>query len=158
MASVSQSVIQFSRSIVSNSLQPHGLQHARHPCPSPLSQVYSNSCLSSRWCQPAMLSSVIPFSSCLQSFPEAGSFLRSWFFTSGGQSNRVLASASVLAVNKYSGLISFRIGWLDLLAVQGTLKVFSNTTVQKHQSLALSFLYSAILTAIHDYWKNHSFD
>ena len=152
------SSVQFSRSVVSDSLRPHELQHARPPCPSPTPGVHSNSRPSCWWCHPAISSSVILFSSCLQSFPEAGSFLRSWFFTSGGQSNRVLASASVLAVNKYSGLISFRIGWLDLLAVQGTLKVFSNTTVQKHQSLALSFLYSAILTAIHDYWKNHSFD
>ena len=141
---------------MSDSLRPHGLQHARPSCLSPTPEAYSNLCPLCWWCHPAISSSVVLFSSCLQSFPAAGSFLRSWFFTSGGQSNGVLASASVLAVNEYSGLISFRIGWLDLLAVQRTLKVFSNTTVQKHQSLALSFLYSPILTAIHDYWKNHS--
>ena len=89
------------------------------PCPSPTPRACSNSCPSSRWCHPSISSSVIPFSSCLLSFPGSGSFLMSQFFASGGQS--IGASASSLS-NEYSGLISFRIDWFDLLAVQGTLK------------------------------------
>ena len=91
--------IQFSRSAVSNSLWPHGLQHARLPCPSPTFRVYSNSCSLSQWCPPTISSSVVPFSSCLQSFPASGSFPMSQFFTSSGQSIRVSASASVLPMN-----------------------------------------------------------
>ena len=106
----------FSRSVVFDSLQPHGLQHARFPCPSLSPRVYSNSCPSSRWCHPTISSSVVPFSSCLQSFPAAGSFHMSQFFTSGGQS--IGASASVISPsNEYSGLISFRMDWFDLLAI-----------------------------------------
>ena len=100
--------IQFSRSVISNSLQPHGLQHTRLPCPSPTPRVYSNSCASSQWCHPTISSFVIPFSSHLQHFPASGSFPMSQFFTSGGQS--IGASASVLPV-KFSGVISFRIDW-----------------------------------------------
>ena len=88
--------VQFSHSVVSDSLRPHGLQHARPPCPSPTPRVYSSSCLLSQWCHPAISSSVIPFSSCLQSFPAPGSFPVSQFFTSGGQSIGVSASTSVL--------------------------------------------------------------
>ena len=87
------SSVQFSHSVMSNSLQPHGLQHARLPCPSPTPRVYSNSCTLSRWCHPTISSSVIPFSSCLQSFPWSGVFQMSQFFTSGGQSIGVAASA-----------------------------------------------------------------
>ena len=90
------SLFQFSHSVVSDSLRPHGLQHSRPPCSSPTPGVYSNSCLLSRWCHPAISSSVVPFSSCLQSFPASGSFPRSQFFTSGRQSIGVSASASVL--------------------------------------------------------------
>ena len=105
---------------MSDSLQPHGLQHARPPCPSPTPGVLiSSSCPSSWWCHPAISSSVIPFSSCLQSFPASGSFQRSQFFASGGQS--IGASASVLTM-KYLGLISFSIDWFNLLAVQGMFK------------------------------------
>ena len=107
---------------MSNSLQPHGLQHARHPCPSPTPGVYSNSCPLSQWCHPTISSSVVAFFSLLQSFPASGSFPMSRFFTSGSQSIGASASASVLPMNKYSGLISFRMDWLDLFAVQGTLK------------------------------------
>ena len=117
--------VQFRGSVVSDSLQPHGLQHTRPPCPSPTPRVYSNSCPLSRWCHPTIASSVIPFSSCLQSLPESESFLMSWLFTSGGQSIGASASASFSKgdpSNEYSGLISFRMDWLDLLAVQGTLK------------------------------------
>ena len=104
---------------MSNSLWPHGLQHARLPCPSPTPRAGSNSCPLSWWCHPTISSSVLPFSSRLQSFPASESFLVSQFFRSGGQS--IGASASVLP-NEYSGLISFRMDWLDLLAVQGTLR------------------------------------
>ena len=105
---------QFNLSVMSDTSWPHGPQHARPPCPSPTLRVYLNSCPLSQWCPATISSSVIPFSSCLQSFPASGSFPMSQFFASGGQS--IGASAST------SGLISFRVGWLDLLAVQGTLK------------------------------------
>ena len=126
------SSVQFSLSVVSSSLRPHESQHARPPCPSPTPGVYSNSCPSSQWCHPPISSSVIPFSSCLQSFPASGSFLSSQFFTSGGQSIRISASTSVLPVNTQDWS---PLGWtgLDLLAVKGTLKSLLNTTVQKHQ-------------------------
>ena len=93
------SSVQFSCSVVSDSLLPHGLQHAKPPCPSPTPGVYSNSCPLSQWCYPAISSSVIPFSSCLQSFPASGSFQMSQLFASGGQSIGVSASASVLLMN-----------------------------------------------------------
>jgi len=114
--------VQFSHSVVSDSLWPHGLQHTWPPCPSPTPRVYSNSHPLSRWCHPTFLTSVIPFSSCPQSFPASGSFQMSQFFTSDGQSIGVSASFSISLSNEYSGLISFRMDWLDLLAVQGTLK------------------------------------
>ena len=114
------SSFQFSRSVVSNSLQPHGLQHTRLPCPSPTPRAYSNSCPLSQWCHPTISSSILPFSSCLQSFPSSGSFPVNQFFVWGGQSIGVSASASSPS-NKYSGLISFRMDWFDLV-VQGTLK------------------------------------
>ena len=123
---------QFSRSVVSDSLWPHGTQHARPPCPSSTPGVYSNSCPSSRWCHPTISSSVKPFSSHLQSFPASGSFPMSQFFASGGQSIGS-CSLSIIPYNEYSGLISFRINWLDLLAVQGASVVFSYTPVQKHR-------------------------
>ena len=97
--SVQFSSVQFSRSVASYSLQPHGLQHPRPPCPSPTAGVYSNSCSMRWWCHPTILSSTVPFSSCLQSFPASGSFSMSQFFTSGGQSIRVSVSASVLPMN-----------------------------------------------------------
>ena len=100
-------------------LQLHGLQHARLPCPSPTPRAYSDSHPLDRWCHPTISSSVIAFSSCLQSFPVSGSFPMSQFFASGGQRTRVSASASVLP-NEYSGVISFRIDWLGLLAIQET--------------------------------------
>ena len=113
-----QLLLLFSRSVVSNSLWSHGLQHTRLPCPSPIPGACSNSCPSSQWCHPTISSSVTPFSSCLPSFPALGSFPMTQLFKSGGQSTR--ASASVLPLNNV--LISFRIDWFDLLAVQGTLK------------------------------------
>ena len=112
--------VQFSCSVVSNSLRPHELQDARPPCPSPTPRVHPNPCPLSRWCHPTISSSVVPFSSCPQSFPASGSFQMSQLFTSGGQSSGVSASTSVLPM--HPGLISFRTDWLDLLAVHGTLK------------------------------------
>ena len=122
------SSVQFSRSVISNSLQPHGLQHARSPCLSPTPRAYSNSCPSSRWCHPTISSSVVPFS-CLQSFPASGSFQMSQFFTSGGQSIGVSALASVLPINIQDW---FPLGWISLQS-KGLSRVFSNITVQKHQ-------------------------
>ena len=126
------SLVQFSHSVTSNSLQPHGPQHARPPCPSPTPGVYSNSCPLSQWCHPIISSSVVPFSSCLQSFPESGSFQMSQFFPSGGQSIGVSASASVLPMNIQNW---FPLGLTGLISSQfkGLSRVFSNTTVQKHQ-------------------------
>ena len=106
--------VQFSHSVVSNTLQPHGSQHARPPCPSPTPRVYSNPCPSSRWCHPAILSSVVPFSSCLQSFPASGSFPMSQLFAWGGQSIGVLASASVLPMNTQDWSPLGRTGWISL--------------------------------------------
>ena len=140
-SSVECSSVQFSFSVMSYSLQPHGLQHVRFPCPSPTPRAYSDSCPLSRWCHPIISSSVFPFSSCLQSFPASGFFPMSQFFASGGQKYWSF-SFSISPSNEYSGLISCRVDWFDLLAVHPwTLKsllktlsrVFSNTTVQKHQ-------------------------
>ena len=120
-----------SHSVVSDSLQSHGLQHARLPCPSPSLGAYSKSCPLSRWCHPTISSSVIPFS-CLQSFPASRSFPVSQLFALGSQSTGVSSPACLS--NEYSGLISFRIDWLHLLAVQGTLKSFlQQHRQQKHQ-------------------------
>ena len=122
--------VQFSCSVVSDSLRPHGLQHTRLPCPSPTPGACSNSSLSSWWCHPTISSSVIPFS-CLQSFPASGSFLISQPFTSGGQSIGALASASVLPKNIQDW---FPLGLTGLILQPRRLsRVFSNTTVQKHQ-------------------------
>ena len=122
----------FSRSVVYNLLQPHGLQHARPPCPSPAPGVYSDSCPLSQWRHPTISSSVVPFSSCPQSFPASGSFPMSQLFTSGGQSIRASASASVLPMNIQDWSPLGWAGWISLQS-KGLLKVFSNTTVQKHQ-------------------------
>ena len=124
--------IQFSHSIVSDSLQPHGLQHARLPCPLPSPRPCSNSCPLSQWCHPKISSSVAPFSSCLQSFPASGSFLKSWLFTIGGQSIGASASASGLLMNIQGW---FPLGLTGLISLQfkGLSRVFSNTTVRKHQ-------------------------
>ena len=126
------SSVQFSRSVVSDSLPPHELQHARPPCPSPTPSVHSNSCPSSRWCHPAISSSVVPFSSCLQPLPASGSFPVSQLFTSGGQSTGVAALTSVLPMNTQDWS---PLGWTRWISLQskGLSRVFSNTTVQKHQ-------------------------
>ena len=124
--------VQFSRSVVSDSLQPHGMQLARLSCPSPTPRAYSNSCPLSRWCHPAISSSVVPFSTCLQSFPASGSFSMSWFFAAGGQSIGVSASTSVLPMNIQDWFPLWWTGWISLQS-KGLLRVFSNTTDQKHQ-------------------------
>ena len=147
------SSVQFSRSAMSNSLRPHGLQHARPSRPSPTPRVYPNSCPLSRWCHPTISSSAVPFSPCLQSFPASGSFLMSQLFALGGQSTGASFSFSISPFNEYSRLIPFRIDWFNL-AAQGTLKSLLKTTVQKYQFISVQpSLWRLNLTSIHDYWK-----
>ena len=123
---------QISRSVVSDSLQPHESQHARPPCPSPTPRVHPASCPSSQWCHPVISSSVIPFSSFPQSLPASESFPMSQFFAWGGQSTGVSALASVLPKKSQDRLPLEWTGWISLLS-KGLSRVFSNTTVQKHQ-------------------------
>ena len=124
--------VQFSRSVVSDSLQSHEFQHARPPCPLPTPWVHSDSHPSSRWCHPAISSSVIPFSSCPQSFPASESFPMSQLFAWRGQSTGVSALASFLPKNTQGWSPSEWTGWISLQS-KGLARVFSNTTVQKHQ-------------------------
>ena len=123
--------VQFSHSVVCNSFRPHEPQHTRPPYPSPTPRVHPNPCPLSRWCHPTISSSVVPFSSCPQSFPASRSFQTSQLFTSGGQSIGSF-SFNTSPSNKHPGLISFRMDWLDPLAVQGTLK----SLLQHHSSKA----------------------
>ena len=123
--------VQLSRSVVSDSLRPHESQHARPPCPSPFPRVHSNSRPLSRWCHPAISSSVVPFSPCLQSLPASESFPMSQLFSWGGQSTRVLALASVLPKNTRGWSLEWT-GWNSLQS-KGLSRLFPNTTVQKHQ-------------------------
>ena len=125
-------LVRFSRSVMSNSSRPHGLQHTRLPCPSPPSRACSNSCPSSQWCHPTISPSVVPLSSCFQSFPASGSFPMSQLFTSGGQSIGVSASTSVLPMNTQDWSPSEWTGWISLQS-KGLSRVFSNTTVQNRQ-------------------------
>ena len=126
------SSVQFSCSVMSDSLRPHELQHARPPCPSSTPTVYSNSCPLKQWCHSTISSSVIPFSCCLQSFPASGSFKMSHLFTSGGQRIGVSTSASVLPMNIQDW---FPLGWTSWNSLQpkGRSSICSNSTVQKHQ-------------------------
>ena len=126
------SSVQFSRSVVSDSLRPHEPQHIRLPCPSPTPGVHSNPCTLSRWWHPTISSSVVPFSSCPQSFPASGSFQMSQLFASGGQSIGVSASTSLLPMNTQDWSSLGWTGWISLQS-KGLSRVFSNTTVQKHQ-------------------------
>ena len=135
-----QGSVQFSCSVMSNPLQPHGWQNSRSPCLSPTPRVYSNSCPLSRWCHPTISSSVIPFSSCLQSFPASGSFQMSQLFAS---SIGVPASTSVLPMNIQDWFPLAWTGWISLQS-KGLSRAFSNTTVHKHQ------FFSAQLSLIHD--------
>ena len=145
--------VQFSSSVMSNSLRPHRLQYARLPCPSPTPRVYSNSCPLSLWCHPTISSSVVPFSSCLQSFPASGSFQMSQFFTSGGQRIGVSASASVLPIDFLEdGLVG------TPCSPRNSQESSPTPQFKSINSSVLSFLYSPTLTSIHDYWKNQSFD
>ena len=154
--------VQFSYSVVSDSLRPHELQHARPPCPSPTPGVYSNSCPSSRWCHPTISSSVIPFSSCPQSLPASGSFPVSQRFTWGGQSIGVSASASVLPMNTQdlspSGWNLLQDGLVGFPCSPRNSQESPTPQFKSINFLALSFLHSPTLTSIHDHWKNHSLD
>ena len=157
MNSVEMSSVQFSRSAVSESLWPHESHQARPPCPTPNSRVQSNSCPSSRWCHPAISSSVVPISSCPQSLPASGSFPMSQLFAWGGQSIGVSALVSVLPMNtqEWSPL-----GWTGWTSLQTRDSQESSPTPQfkSIHSLALSLLHSPTLTSIHDHRKNHSLD
>jgi len=137
----------FSHSVVSYSLWPLGLQHSR---PSPSPRVCSNSCPSSQWCHPTVSSSVVPFSSCLQSFPASESFPMSWPYTSGGQSIRASASALVLPMNIQDWFLLGLTGLIFLLS-KGLSRVFSSTTVQRHQSPVFSLFYCQLS---HPYMTN----
>ena len=158
------SSVQYSHSVVSDSLRPRGLQYTRPPCPSPTPRVCPNTCPSSWWCHPTILSSVVPLSSYLQSFPVSRSFPLSQFFAkeleakeSGGQSIGVSASASVLPMNTQNW---FPLEFTGLISCSPRDSQESSPTPQfkSINSSVLSFLYSPTLTSIHDYWKNHSFD
>ena len=144
--------VQFRCSVQSNSLWPHGLQHARPPCPSPTPGACSNLCPSSQWCHPTISSSVIPFSSCLQSFPASGSFPMSQFFPLGGQNIGVSASASVLPMNIQDWFPLGLTGWISL-QFRDSQESFPTPQFKSINSLALSLLYSPVLTSIHDYLK-----
>ena len=146
--------VQFNRSVMSNSLWPHESQHTRPPCPSPTPGVYPNSCPLTQWCHPTISFSVVPFSSCPQSFPASESFPMSQLFAWGGQSIGVSASTSVLPMNTQDWS---PLGWTGWISLQSK----GLSRVQYHSSKAssaLSFLHSPTLTSIHDHWKNHSLD
>ena len=149
------SVSRFSHSFVSDSLWPHALQHARLLCSSPTPQACSNSCPSSWWCHPTTSSSVISFSSCLQSFPASGSFPMSQFFARGGQSVGVSASVSVLPMNIQDW---FPLVWLvgSPCSPRDSQESSSTPQFKSINSLALTFLHRPTLTSIHDHWKTHS--
>ena len=149
--------VQFSHSVVSSSLRPHGLQHARPPCPSLTPRASSNSCPLSQGCHPTISSSVVSVSSLLQSFPALGSFPVSQFFTSGGQSVGVSGSASVLSMNIQDWFPLGWTGWISLLS-KALSTVSSNSTVQKHQFFGTQLSLCPSLTSIHDHRKNHSLD
>ena len=142
-------------SVMSDSLRPHGLQHSRLSCPSPSAEACSNSCPLSQWCHPTIWSSVIPFASCLQSFPASQAFPMIWLLASGGQS--IEASASVFLTNIQGWFPLGLTGLISLLS-KGLLKVFSNTTVRKHQifSTQPSLWSNSHICTWH--WKNHSLD
>ena len=148
---------QISRSVVSNPLQPYESQHARPRCPSPTPWVHWDSHPSSQWCHRAVSSSVVPFSTCPQSLPASESFPMSQLVAWRGQSTGVSASASVLPMNTQDWSPLEWTGWSSVQS-KGLSRVFSNITVQRINSLALSFLHNPTLTSIHDHWKNHSLD
>ena len=143
----------FGCSVMSDSLWPHGLQNTRPPCPSSTPGVDSISCPLSRWCHSTISSSVVPFSSCLQSFPASGSFQMSQPFASGGQS--IGASASVLSMNIWGPFPLGLTGWISLQSkgLSGVLKCSLAPQFESTNFLVLSFLYGPTLTSVHDYWK-----
>ena len=145
----------FSHSIMSDSLWPHVLKHARLPCPSPSPGAYSNSCPLSRWLHPTISSFASPFSSCLQYISASGSFLVSQLFTSSGQSIGASKSGHPMSIQHW-----YPLGLTDLISLQskGLSRVFYRTTIEIISSLVLSLFYDPTLTSIHDNWKNHSFD
>ena len=149
--------VQFTHSVMSDSLQLHGLQHTRPSGPSPTPGVHLNSYPLSRWCNPIISSSVVPFSSSSQSFPASVSFQMSQLFAMRWPKYWSF-SFNISPSNEHSGWSP--LGWTGWISLQpkGLSRVFSNTTVQNHQFFLLNFLYSPTLTSIHDYWKNHSLD
>ena len=154
---ISVSSVQFSHSVVSNSLWPHELQHGRPPCPPPAPGVHSNSWPSSRWCHPAISSSVLPFSSCPQSLPASESFPMSQLFTWGRQSTGVLALAHSFQRTPrtdllYNGLVG------SPCSPRYSQESCPTPQFKSINSSALSLLHSPTLTSIHDYWKHHSLD
>ena len=151
------SSVPFSRAVMSHSWWPQGLQHTRPYCPSQTPRVYPNSCPLSQWCHPTISSSVVPFSSHLQSFPALGSLQMSQHFTSGGQSIGVSAPTSVLPMNTQDWFPLGCTGWISLQS-KGLSRVFSNTTAQKHQFFSTQLSLSPPQTSKRDYWKNHSLD
>ena len=144
-------------SVMSDSLWPHGLQHARLSCPSLSPTVCSKSCPLSQRCHPTISSSVVPFPCCPQSFSTSGSFPMSHFFSSGGQSIVASVSASVLSMNIQKW---FALWWTDWISLQPKRfsRIFSSTTIKSLSSLVLGLLYDPTLTSVQDYWKNQSFD
>ena len=151
------SSVQFSHSVTFDSLQPYEPQHTRPPYPSLTPGAHPNPCPLSRWYHPTMSSSVVPFSSCLQSFPASGSFPMSQFFPSGGQSIGVSASASVLPMNTQDWSPLGWTGWIPC-SPRDSQASFPTPQFKSINSLVPSFLYSPTLTTIPDYWKNHSLD
>ena len=149
--------VQFSHSVVSDSLRPHESQHTSPPCPSPTPGVHSDSHPSNQWWHPAISFSVIPFSSCLQSFPGSGSFQMSQFFASCGQSIGYSTSALALPMNIQDW---FPLGWTGWISLQSKGSQESSPTSEFKTiiSLVLSFLYGPTPTSINNYWKNHCFD
>ena len=151
------SSVQFSRSVVSDSLRPHELQHARPPCPSPTPGVHSDSRPSSQWCHPAISSSVIPFSSCPQSLPAWESLPKSQLFAWGGQSTGVSALASFHPKKCQGWSPSEWTGWISL-SPWDSQETSPTPRFKSINSSVLSFLHSPTLTSVHDHWKNHSLD
>ena len=148
--------VQFSRSVMSDSFWPHGSQHTRPPCLSQTPRVHPNPCLLSQWCLPTISSSVVPFSSCPQSFPASGSFQMSQLFASGGQSIGISASTSVLSMNTQDWSPLGWTGWISLQPKRDSQESSPTPQFKNINSLGLRFLYSPTLTSIHDHWKNHS--
>ena len=140
--------VQFSHSVMSNSLRPHESQHTRPPCPSPTPGVHSDSCPSSPWCHPAISSSVVPFSSCPQSLPASDSFPMSQLFAWSGQSTGVSALASVLPKNTQDWCPSEWTGWISLQS-KGLSRVFFNSTVQKHQFFGTQLSFTVQLSHLY---------